>query len=154
MSLFGKKTYNYITNEIDYEKLAKAIVKANEEIEEKKQKKPSFFTRVIAGCLLGLFFGLGLIATALIFIFIYVYVQLGCKGILSTLVGWKLFRVHFLLCTVILVLIVITPVLFALAVEFWREKDRSYIMSAFSGTMGFLAVIIAAIALLQQFNWL
>ena len=42
MSLFGKDTYNYITNEIDYEKLAKAIVSAKEiernEAREKLEK--------------------------------------------------------------------------------------------------------------------
>lgn len=39
MSLFGKDTYNYINNEIDYEKLAKAIVKAENELLEDKKKE-------------------------------------------------------------------------------------------------------------------
>lgn len=38
MSLFGKDTYNYINNEIDYNKLAEAIVKA-QEIEKEQQIK-------------------------------------------------------------------------------------------------------------------
>ena len=75
MSLFGKKTYNYITNEIDYEKLAKAIVKANEEIEEKKQKKPSFFTRFIAGLIFGLFIVLIVLIIGFIFIFCRAYIN-------------------------------------------------------------------------------
>lgn len=38
MSLFGKDTYNYINNEIDYNKLAEAIVKA-QKIEKEQQIK-------------------------------------------------------------------------------------------------------------------
>ena len=38
MSLFGKDTYNYINNEIDYDKLAQAIVKA-QKIEKEQQIK-------------------------------------------------------------------------------------------------------------------
>lgn len=38
MSLFGKDTYNYIHNEIDYDKLAEAIVKA-QKIEKEQQIK-------------------------------------------------------------------------------------------------------------------
>lgn len=37
MSLFGKDTYNYVKNEIDYDKLAEAIVKAQNDV--KKPKK-------------------------------------------------------------------------------------------------------------------
>lgn len=44
MSLFGKDTYNYINNEIDYDKLAEAIVKAQQKAKEQqiKEKEQAF----------------------------------------------------------------------------------------------------------------
>ncbi len=52
MSLFGKDTYNYINNEIDYDKLAEAIVKAQQKAKEQqmndKEQLLSLFTAVVA----------------------------------------------------------------------------------------------------------
>ncbi len=59
MSLFGKDTYNYIKNEIDYDKLASAIVKAQElkeisDAEKFKKTKPSIKAKILM-CILGFF---------------------------------------------------------------------------------------------------
>ena len=172
MSLFEKKIYN-VKNEIDYDKLAKAISKelaqnAQPTTKEKpKNEKLGFWksmwyiirnkkqsngctTSGLIGGLLSIGFNSLAILGAVAFVFglismVVTAVELPWSK--NTTLGFALAIIIWL---AILVLVALLSIVFrASANEMKEEKDRNYIVTVFSGIVGFAALIVAVIALLK-----
>ena len=150
MSILGKDTYNYITNEIDYDKLADAIVKANEEVECERQKQSKILTSSMALLLSVLFTLLSAVVGFFTYAISYLYIRLFTTINQSNLGGVKIASLNILICIIILAMLVVTIIMIVSAVKIYREKDKNFIMSAFSGVVGFAALVVAIIAMLKE----
>lgn len=135
--------------EIDYDKLAEAIVKANEEVENKKQKSSKVLTSSMAMLLSLLFAILGVVIGFFTVAVIYSYILLFPTINQITLGRGKIVSLHILICLLILAMSVTVIIMMVSAVEIYREKDRNFIMGAFSGVVGFAALVVALITLLD-----
>lgn len=138
--------------EFDYDKLAEAIVKAQEIHELKKQeedKKKSHFTAGFMSWLVAVFFFL--LAAVCLFaamVFIVVIVQQcmtypSCTN-LSEIGAHTVVLIIFLF--LILFSILFMLICFFSAREVNKETDKHYLSSLFSGTIGFVALIVAIAA--------
>ncbi len=138
--------YNY---EVDYDKLANAIVKkdnftakikkaivdADEEIKKKEGSKT--LTSILA-----IFTGVFILAASVV-LAIVVCVLFKFRGLFDGLYQF-LFWV-FLISVVLLIVVLLIS-----AFEIFKEKDKNYIVAIFSGIVSFVALIIAFIALFQD----
>ena len=136
--------------EIDYDKLAEAIVKAQEKSDNNRYGSPytsttfalmishSFRVIAVVAFPISLLFGFWLsytIVNELLVVGWCKYIAYGITFVLSALVSY---------------------ILGLFAVLFWKsakeikvEKDKNYIVSVFSGIVSFAALIIAVIALVK-----
>ena len=139
-----------INLEIDYDKLAESIVKANNKIEAEANKSKKFTSgmfsisvfvilRVIA--LLG-----WIIAFALLIGSINTFIEMSWNGF-STISG-NIFQIIYSI-TITALLVLYPLVLWKSAKEIETEKDRNYIISVFSGIVSFAALIVALVALFK-----
>ena len=147
--------------EIDYDKLAKAIVKAQERSDTKEStSKIGFWRKVwcvitnknddstvsltdsLAG-LMSLFFNAvawilfitGLLCFAMIFVVIFQATNIQ-------------YLFSYIILTVLLPML--SLIMRGIANEIGREKDKNYIIAAFSGIVSFVALIVALIALFKE----
>ena len=141
--------HNHI-NEIDYDKLAEAMVKAQDisEVEENKKRK---FTS-------GSFAMLIMIAFYVFSIFVAL---LAASLILALVVSWNTLQWDGSTNIVVSILTIAFCIVFAIvlglyAVLLWKsakeietEKDRNYIISVFSGIVSFAALLVALVALFK-----
>ncbi len=155
---FVRNEVTYITNEIDYDKLAEAIVKAqhqevvltnDENTDDNKNKKTytskmlgiicSFIFRIIAG------FGAAIFIMLIIAIFMYFNLSQYAteNGIFNT-VFFIIFYVF--LCAITGVL---SFFLFKSADEIEIETDKHYIVSMFSSLVCVAALIVSLVALFK-----
>jgi len=167
---------------VDYELLAKEILKQQELLEQAKQKvqddtaevpqkKYNIFQviylvlrnkadtegRFLSGgmaALLSLFFrltGFGLLFIAVLcLVVLVVYIVQGAWNSVNHVfsnIYVCLFAVFFFIMSIL-----IGTILIGSANEIAREKDRNYIADVFSGIFGFVALIVALIALYKQIN--
>ena len=136
--------------EIDYDKLAEAIVKAQEKSEDESNKKRRFTSGSFA-----------MLTTVAFRIFSAFMGLLSVVLILAPVVSWKtlqwngftnivtsVFTIGFCIVFAI-VLGLYTVLLWKSAKEIETEKDRNYIMSVFSGIVSFAALIVALVALFK-----
>lgn len=142
-----------IVCELDYDKLAEAIVKAQETVEQKKQEEEqgkSRFTSGFMSWLVAAFFYVLSVACAIMTISSVVAIWDWCAGygkcsdmaaVFDHTMG-LLFLIVLLAFAVLLMLIS-----FRSAREVDKERDKHYLASLFSGTIGFVALIVAIIAL-------
>ena len=174
MSLFGKDTYNYINNEIDYNKLAEAIVKTQNQAEEEQCNQENKTKITIKDYIKAI----GLILknkgntqgnlTISIFVllisitFKLISITGFCVTVIGVIIAVKCFlrgldvgNIALWIISAI-VLIVLSVIVFLYSVIIWgasyeveREKDKNYIVSVFSGIVSFAALIIAIIALVK-----
>lgn len=133
--------------EIDYDKLADAIVKAQRKSEERV--KDGKYTRGVLTLPLSLFFR----AISVIGWIIVLFSPYSLYQILSK-VSWDkvdaVFGNVFSIITVFAMLVSIALfswILWKAAKEIEDEKDRYYLVSLFSGIVSFVALIVAIIAL-------
>lgn len=138
-----------VVNKIDYKELAKEIVRANEEIESRKQKSSKVLTSSMAMLLSLLFAILGVVIGFFTVAIIYAYVRLFSTINQTNMECGKIVSLHVLICLLILAMVVTVIIMMVSAVEIYREKDRNFIMSAFSGVVGFAALVVAVIALFK-----
>ena len=132
--------------EIDYEKLADSIVKANKKTAEEQNdldKGLSKLTRFI-------FIGMGVFCVLFAVCGIYAAIKV------ITVTNWS--DVFLAIGTVIAIAIMGIMIflvgsfswnLFKSTKDIKKEKDRNYIMSVFSSMVGFIALIVAIIALIK-----
>ena len=136
--------------EIDYDKLAEAMVKAQVISEDEENKKRKFTS--------GSFAMLIMIAFHIFSVFV---------GLLSVLLvwapvfSWSTLQWNGFTNIVTSIVIIVFCVVFAIvlglyAVLLWKsakeietEKDRNYIISVFSGIVSFAALIVALVALFK-----
>lgn len=136
---------NYNYNDIDYDKLAKAMVNAQEQAESKKKSK---FTMIL----------FAVPAAILLFILSFVFILLTIAAVISL---FKLFyteiwesailfnkiSICFIYIFLIIIMILMSIISFFSGIEIMREKDRNYIVTLFSGIVSFAALIVALVAL-------
>lgn len=136
--------------EIDYDKLAEAIVKAQENSEEETNKSKkhtsSVFALIVITMLQIASFLVGLISVAL-------FLRSICTAIDNTWYGWAnilrdILKIAFELLWVAL-FGMYSVLLWKSAKEIETEKDRHYIISVFSGIVSFAALIVALVALFK-----
>lgn len=174
MSLFGKDTYNYINNEIDYDKLAEAIVKAQNQA-EKEQCNEENKTKITIkdyikaiGLILrnkgntqgNLTVSIFVLLISLTFRFVaFTGFSVSVTGIIVAvkciLHGLDVGNIALWIISAI-GLIILSVFIFLYSVIIWgasneveKEKDKNYIVSVFSGIVSFAALIIAIIALVK-----
>lgn len=80
---------------------------------------------------------------------IYVYIQLFSTINQMNMECSKIVSLHVLILLSILAMVVTVIIMMVSAVEIYREKDRNFIMGAFSGVVGFAALVVAVIALFK-----
>ena len=135
--------------EIDYDKLAEAIVKAQKSSESETSKNKKF-TSVTFALLISLVFrGIAIIGFALTIIMpiaLWESIKIKQEGILGLLFV-ILMGAFSLAC--VFVLFILSWILWKSAKEIETEKDRNYIISVFSGIVSFAALIVALVALFK-----
>ena len=136
--------------EIDYDKLAEAIVKANSQLDAEANKSKKFTSgmfsisvfvilRVIA--LLG-----WIVAFTLLIGSINTFIEMSWNDF-STISG-NIFQIIYSI-TITVLLVLYPLMLWKSAKEIETEKDRNYIISVFSGIVSFAALIVALVALFK-----
>ena len=136
--------------EINYDKLAEAIVKANSKLDAEANQSKKFTSgmfsmsvfvilRVIA--LLG-----WIIAFALLIGSINTFIEMSWNDF-STISG-NIFQIVYSI-TITVLLVLYPLMLWKSAKEIETEKDRNYIISVFSGIVSFAALIVALVALFK-----
>lgn len=136
--------------EIDYDKLAEAIVKAQEISEDKANKKRKFTSGSFA-----------MIVMVAFYIFSFLSGLLALLLFLAPIIFWNTlqwggFTNIFTSISTIAFCIVFAIILGLYMVLLWKaakeietEKDRNYIISVFSGIVSFVALIVALVALFK-----
>ena len=147
------QTINNIQNlnvEIDYDKLAESIVKAQEKVEETAQKKRRYTLGTFATPLIVAFYSLSVLGWMLV-----AAVPVGVYKSWQSL-QWDNFLnclssvVSLLFLLGIMVLVALYSILlWKSAKEVEAETDRNYIVSMFSGVVSFAALIVAFVALVK-----
>lgn len=136
--------------EIDYDKLADAIVKANHKVEEEKQRqntldkgltKLTMALFIIMGVICFLFAGCGVVAI------VKVFQTMNWKDIASVIA-------YFIAIAIFIVLFAYISLLgftfIKSAKDVSKEKDRNYIIAIFSTIIGFVSLIVAIIAFMKS----
>ena len=138
-----------INPEINYERLAEAITKAQQLSDENRSSM--YLTKTFALMISLLFRAISIIAAPLSIMFgIWVYYEiismLPSTGVMANIVLLISFMVP----------LVVSFILGLFAVLFWRaateiknEKDKNYVVSVFSGLISYAALIVAIVALLK-----
>lgn len=156
-----KKTKTVIKNEIDYEKLTDAIVKAQKEIDYDKlaeaivnaQRRVNEADSSISKTFVvitGMFFYAVSILGGIMAIFIGAY---SIWYVVSNFNNDSKVTIGLLILFVVLVVAIIlmfTYLLFKCAKEIENEKDKQYIISLFSAVVCFVALILSFVALVSK----
>lgn len=145
-----KNTYN-ITNEIDYDKLAEAIVAALDKTDKNQQNKNTL-SKGLAKMASFVF----LILSALVFVFaMYIFFSViiffiflpDCKY--EHLYQYILFPI--ILIVLIIILVIISVFFWKVSEEIEKEKDKNYLITLFSSMVSVAALVVAILSL-TQFN--
>ena len=136
--------------EIDYDKLAEAIVKAQEKSENEANKSKKFTSgmfSMLVFVILRLIACLGwIIAFCLLLRSVNLITAMSWEGF--SVVAENIFQIVYTVA--IVALLVLYPLmLWKSAKEIETEKDRNYIISVFSGIVSFAALIVALVALFK-----
>lgn len=178
MSSTKPKVINHINElnlEIDYDKLAKAIVKAQSAsenlIQQKMQDKEkltikSFFKRVyyiifnkkqsngtltsgLLGGLIEMVFNMIAVLGVLVFVCcIIVLVEIIMRSWTVDMIVYNLISI-FLIISCLVVTALFSLIFRGAANEMAIEKDRNYVVAVFSGVVSFAALVVALVALLK-----
>ena len=144
-----KEETNNANVEIDYDKLATAIVKAQETVKADQEEK---FTKgtfsLLTSWVLHVIGGLGF----LIVLFSIVYGIYYVANILQWSNGIHIFA-NIFTCLFILAIIfcvgVLSFMIFKSGSEIQKSKDKNFVVSVFSALSGFIALVVALIALFK-----
>ena len=136
--------------EIDYDKLAEAIVKAQEKSENEVNKSKQFTSGMFSMfvfVILRLIACLGwIIAFCLLLGSVNLIIAMSWESFFA--VAENIFQIVY--TAAIVALLVLYPLmLWKSAKEIETEKDRNYIISVFSGIVSFAALIVALVALFK-----
>ena len=173
-----RRNITIVNNEIDYDKLAEAIVRANaikpneSEDDDINNKKPTVlevlkvFINIIFNkkksdgtlassflceTLVVFFNGLAVLGALVFGVGLFAFVKM-FKGFVWSLSVILIVKNVFTIAGIVVILLIIalfSLIFRALANEIANEKDRNYIVDLFSGVFSFVALIISLIALLK-----
>lgn len=136
--------------EIDYDKLAEAIVKAQKSSEDEANRKKRFTSGTFAMIIALAFRGVAILGWLIAFATPFAIINVA-KSLVWNEVGVIIGNVLGIVFTVALfiVLVLYSFLLWKSAKEIQTEKDRNYIISVFSGIVSFAALIVALVALFK-----
>ena len=143
---------NNVKCEIDYKKLADAIVKAQEQVKKSgtEKEKTKIYVALMAICVTIIFVALFVLCTTFFIIGCIVFYELVISEIWNSM-SIKLRCVFSLEYILFLIAVLFFGVSFLFAArEIYKEKDRGFVMSAFSSVIGFAAFIVSLVALFQS----
>ena len=136
--------------EIDYDKLAEAIVAAQEKVTSDENRGKKYTSAALASVVAWAFLGVSLLGCiAALFVPLYVssiwhiFRWDGYESILSSVLTIILY------VGIEAVVILYSVVLWKAAKEISAEKNRNYIIALFSGVVSFAALIVALVALVK-----
>lgn len=168
-----RKNVNIIHNEIDYDKLAEAIVRANatkQEVEEAPKEKISVkeFWKTVGMIITNKKVSNGQLAAGLLSVPMSVlFNTLAVVAVLAMIGGiiaivktafsfsWSAELIFsnvivILFCLLLIVFVAVLALYFrGVANEIAAEKDRNYVVDVFSGLTSFAALIVALVALIK-----
>lgn len=170
-----RRNITIINNEIDYDKLTKAIVDANvqknvEDNESKNKEKLTFYgffkliyyivfnkkqsNGTMTSGLLGGLIALAFNGLAILGLIIFVCGIVAVVNIVNSCVWKPEFVANNLATISLMVAFAVIVGMFSLifraaANEMAKEKDRDYVVAVFSGIVSFAALIVALVALLK-----
>ena len=134
--------------EIDYDKLAEAIVKANEKQANQysvSREWMKFIIHPVFWCVAGV---TGLLAVAFLIYGGTALVE-ACGAISIAVFDWSRASVGFLALCMGLFLVSLCLATFFTAKEIDKEKDRNYVATMFSNMVALVALILSLIALVK-----
>ena len=136
--------------EIDYDKLAEAIVKAQEKSENEANKNKKFTSGTFAMIISLAFRGVAVLGWLIALVTPVAIINMAKSFVwneMNTVVG-NVFSIAFA-AALFVVLVLYAFLLWKSAKEIETEKDRNYIISVFSGIVSFAALIVALVALFK-----
>ena len=136
--------------EIDYEKLAEAIVKAQEKSENEANRKKKFTSGTFAMIISLAFRGVAILGWLIALVTLIAIINMAKSFVwvdVNAVVG-NVFNIAFAVALFV-VLVLYSFLLWKSAKEIETEKDRNYIISVFSGIVSFAALIVALVALFK-----
>ena len=135
--------------EIDYDKLAEAMVRANNKIEAEANQSKNITSGMFS---MLIFVILRLVAFAGWLIAFLILLDSIDICLAMSWIGWgiigNIFQIVYK-AVIIIMMILYSLLLWRAAKEFETEKDRNYVISVFSGIVSFAALIVALIALFK-----
>ena len=136
--------------EIDYDKLAESIVKANTKLDAEANQSKKFTSGMFSMSVFVILRVIALlswiIAFALLIGSIKTFIEMSWNDF-STISG-NIFQIIYSI-TITVLLVLYPLMLWKSAKEIETEKDRNYIISVFSGIVSFAALIVALVALFK-----
>lgn len=136
--------------EIDYDKLAESIVKAQEKSENEANRKKKFTSGTFATLITFAFYAFSTFGWI-----ISVAIPISIYNMWSAF-KWDTFANGFGSVATIIFMLGLMAVLVLYSILLWKsakeietEKDRNYIISVFSGIVSFAALIVALVALFK-----
>lgn len=136
--------------EIDYDKLAEEIIKAQEKNEDEANKSKKFTSGTFATLIAFAFYGLSLFG-----LFLSIAIPISVYSMRHSF-NWDTFANGVVSVTTIIFMLAFMTILALYSVLLWKsakeietEKDRNYIISVFSGIVSFAALIVALVALFK-----
>ena len=139
-----RKNITIINNEIDYEKLADAIVKANNKQQESYSPSREWMKYILIPIFIGVSILSGLLSIA-VFISIFknittVFVDISFSSLLTFI--FELLIAFFTLGFCVFSIVTVR--------EIDKENDRTYVASMFSNIVAIAALVVALVALLKE----
>ena len=136
--------------EIDYDKLAEAIVEAQENAAATAKNKKRYTLGTFAMPLIMAFYGLSILGWIFVLATPFAVCQLWNTFSWSSVTE----SISSIIVLLFMLIIVVTVALYSIllwksAKEVEAETDRNYVISMFSGVVSFAALIVALVALLK-----
>lgn len=128
---------------IDYDKLERTIISA----QKKSSESDSIFSGMMASLICILFRVLSIIGVVVL-IALFANLKYFSETLIGNTFGYKVLF-YSILAALWLFILMLTILFHKSANEFKTEKDKQYVVTAFSAMSGFVAMIIALIALLK-----
>ena len=133
--------------EIDYDKLAEAMIKAQEKVNSEQSIVSKTFS-LISGIFLKLLSIFGMMAGASLIIGLFCYTIQEMVWTSFSVVVSNVFMA-IMIVLVALILILFSRMLFNSAKAIETEKNKQFVIAIFSGVASFAAVLVALVALIK-----
>ena len=136
--------------EIDYDKLAESIVKAQEISEDEANRNKKFTSSTLAMIISLAFRGVAILGWLIALATPVAIINMAKSFVwneVNAVIG-NVFSIAFAVALFVL-LVLYSFLLWKSAKEIETEKDRNYIISVFSGIVSFAALIVALVALFK-----